>query len=140
MSEDRIATTLRSLPRERAGDDFTARVLARLDEPFRRRAPLAPRLAWAAAVLAAAVGLSQALDDRRSGKSPERTARIEALLREQERLAAEVETLKLLSAGPTPVVYLGGDEGTDLLLDLDRLARRRQAEIRPASFRPQENR
>jgi hypothetical protein len=134
MSEDPIGAALRNLPRERAGADFTARVLARLDHPFRRRPRLALRLALGAAALAAAVALPLAFDHSRPASRPDRAARLEALLREQERLVAEVEALKLLSEGSAPVVYLGGDEETDLLLDLDRLARRRQSEIRPASL------
>jgi hypothetical protein len=85
-----------------------------------------------------------ALRDRRPspapGPAPRRAVRLEALLREQERLAAEIAALRRLTTEPAPLVYLGGDEQTDVLLDLERLARRRQSEIRPASLSPARNR
>lgn len=139
MSDDRISTLLSALPSERAAGDFTRRVLARLDEPFRPPARLAPRLAFAAA-LAAAAALPLLLRDRGPQAPPGRAARLEALSREQERLAVEIEALKSLASDPAAVVYLGGDEETDVLIDLDRLARRRQAELRPASYRPPRDR
>jgi len=169
MSDDRtdkiLREELRALPRRRAGEGFTAKVLARLDErqprfrpgwrfrPWGRFRPW-PAVAtgippWGTALavavlLALALGLPFVLREvsGRGGAGPAaglavsaQGARLEELRQEQERLAVELATLKRLAAEPAPVVYLGGDEQTDVILDLGSLARRRaEARIRPASY------
>jgi hypothetical protein len=134
-ASDSLAAALRALPRETAGAGFTARTLARLD-----RAPAAarrlPPLAVAAAASLASLGLGAlvwalvasgqvaGLPDR-PGSEPPRRARLEALETERALLAAELEEIRRLAAEPTPVLYLGGDDEIDLVLDLGRLAQQR---------------
>jgi hypothetical protein len=149
LASDPLAAALRALPRESAGEGFTARVLAGLD-----RAPAAarrrPPLAVAAAATLASLGLGAlvwallssgqlaGLPDR-PGPEPSRRARLEALETERARLAVELAEIRRLAEEPTPVVYLGGDDEVDLVLDLGRLARERPAgpsPTRPVDYRP----
>jgi hypothetical protein len=117
MEDHRLGDLLRELPRERARPGFTARVLNRLESPERR--PAIPRLAMAGALAAfLAVGASVLVDARREAVE---TAQARQALRqiraEHMRLAREVHDL---SEQP-PVVYLGGNEKVDLVLDLGKV-------------------
>lgn len=131
MSHDPLREALRSLPRERASDGFNQRLAGRLHEPPRRRPALARPFALAAALSALlATGWlwrEQALDR-------ERRERLGELRREQQALAAELEAIREQAAGVAPVVYLGGDDATDVVVDLARLAQRRAHEVVPARF------
>lgn len=128
---DPLGEALRSLPRHRAGDRFTEGVLDRLGEPVPARRLPAP-LHLAAAALLVAVGLLGALAAGRllPGADPSPAALVEArretLEAERARLAAELAELRRLTTElaeeSTPVLYLGGDEEVDLVLDLGRLA------------------
>jgi hypothetical protein len=127
---------LRELPRERAGADFTARVLARLDEPPpRRRLPLAA----IGVAAAAALGLALVAGPLRTGGERAESRReaaaearrlLEELQREHRALASELDAL----AAEPPVIYLGGDEEVDLVLDLSRVPAAAPPEVRGASL------
>lgn len=115
-----VADLLRELPEEHARPGFTARVLEKLDaEP--QRSPrwsfrLAPALA-VAALLAIAISAG-ALIEWRGGVQQHREA-VQALkeLREEHgRLEAELREMS-----EPPVVYLGGDEKVDYVLDLGKV-------------------
>lgn len=131
---DRLGDALRALPRHRPGDGFTGRVLDRLGETApagtARRVSAALRLA--AAALLAGVGLLGVLAAGRvlpgAGPAPAPAeARREALEAERAHLEAELAELRRLTTelerDSAPVLYLGGDEEVDLVLDLGRLAR-----------------
>ncbi|HSL81251.1 MAG TPA: hypothetical protein VLF66_00660 [Thermoanaerobaculia bacterium] len=131
---DPLGEALRALPRHRPGDGFTGRILDRLGETAPagtvRSIPTGLRLAAAALLLG--VGLLGVLaaggvlpgagpapapgEARRAALDAER-ARLEAELAELRRLTTE------LREESAPVLYLGGDEEVDLVLDLGRLAR-----------------
>jgi hypothetical protein len=117
MEDHRLGDLLRELPREQARPGFTARVLNRLDAPERRRA--IPRLALAtalAAVLAVTAGLL--IDARQDALESARAEQALAEIRaEHARLEREVREL---SDQPS-VVYLGGNEDVDLVLDLGKV-------------------
>ena len=140
---DRILAELRALPREGAGEGFTERVLARLDEPARGPAALpgsrSPwRLAAAAALAALLLG---ALVWRLGGPTPEtepaRPGRLDALAAEHARLSAELHEIRRLAEEPVPVLYLGGDDEVELVLDLAELAEARdRGRPLPADYRP----
>lgn len=155
MTRDPLREALRSLPRERAGADFTPRLMARLAEE-ERRTP-APRSHWlgprwrtaaaaaALAVLLAAVGLAlfhlagaPAPGDASAAAPASRRARIEQFEAERARLAAELQELKRMADTEDPVIYLGGDDRVDLVLDVGRLARRYQDDegrrVEPAAY------
>lgn len=131
---DRLGDALRALPRHRPGDGFTGRVLRRLGETAAAGAPrrLPAVLRLAAAALLVGVGLlgvlaaGRALPGAGPGPAPAE-ARREALEAERARLEAELDELRRLTTelreDSAPVLYLGGDEEVDLVLDLGRLAR-----------------
>jgi hypothetical protein len=122
MEDHRLGDLLRELPREQARPGFTARVLNRLEAPARRRwSPWrVPRLALATAlavVLAAAAGVL--VDARRDAIASARAERALAEIRaEHARLEREVQDL---SAQQPSVVYLGGNEDVDLVIDLGKV-------------------
>jgi len=121
MHDEQIHEALKSLPRQQADANFTARVMARLDEPSRPSLPWTI-LAPAAALLLLALSLGwQEWQHRRDSRIAH--ARFESLLAEKQALEAELESLKRL-ASEASLVYLGGDEKMDLVLDLARLQRR----------------
>ena len=131
MEDHRLGDLLRELPREPARPGFTARVLYRIEAPERRR--FTPRLALAGALaLTLTVAAGAVMEARREAIE---TARAQQALRalgdiraEHGRLEREVQEL----AAPS-VVYLGGNENVDLVLDLGKV--RGTAGARPAAYR-----
>ena len=128
MENQRMTELLRELPRERARSGFTARVLARLDEPQApaRRWParLAPVALSASLVLAVIVG-TVIRDQRRE----EALEAVQALRAEHGRIERELQEL---SSAP-PVYYLGGDEDVDLVMDLRKV--QPDSGVKPAAVR-----
>lgn len=116
MQDHRVTEILRELPREQARPGFTARVLARLDEPrpWRR---WQPRLAVAAFAAVLVVALGAAWQQQRD------QARIEEARRVLRELRAQHSQLEreLREIAEPPVVYLGGDEDVDLVVDMGRV-------------------
>lgn len=117
MEDHRLGELLRELPREHARPGFTARVLNRLESP--ERPPAIPRLALAGALAAfVAVGTSVLVDARRDAIEAARARQaLQQIRAEHMRLAQEVRDL----SAPPPVVYLGGNEKVDLVLDLGKV-------------------
>lgn len=119
MEDHNVGPLLRELPRERAREGFTARVLARLDapapSPWRQ-----PRFVFATAALAAVVASAGILQVHAGRQEALRTAEARRMLQE---LRSEHESLKqeLQSLSQPPVVYVGGDEEVDLVVDLSRV-------------------
>ena len=126
MNDNRLSQMLQSLPREKAGADFTARVRRRLET---RTASLFPPARWpvlAAAAAAVVLALGLGWREWRQDQAQQATvARLEPLLEETQALEEELLTLRRLTAAARPVVYLGGTEEVDLVLDLARLHQRR---------------
>lgn len=118
MEDHRLGDLLRELPREHARPGFTARVLNRLDAPADRRLQWVPRVALAAAAIAAVTISAGVLMDRPAGSGQAiETAEAQRILRE---LRAEHGRLEreLHEMSEPPVLYLGGNEDVDLVLDL----------------------
>jgi hypothetical protein len=115
MEDHELGQLLSALPRERAREGFTARVLARLDAAPRPGIWRQPRLVFAAAALAAAVASAGFLQIR-----AERQEKLQEARRLLQELRSEHESLKqdLRELSEPPVVYLGGDEKVDLVVDL----------------------
>lgn len=119
MEDHNLGNLLRELPRERAREGFTARLMARLDapapKPWRQ-----PRLVFATAALAAVLASAGILQVHAGRQEALRTAEARRMLQE---LRSEHESLKqeLQSLSEPPVVYLGGDEEVDLVVDLSRI-------------------
>ncbi|RMG44725.1 MAG: hypothetical protein D6718_09495 [Acidobacteria bacterium] len=130
-SGDWLARELAELPVPAAGEGFTDSVMRRLREQPRRRTG---RRALAVALAAAAIAPAALwLAGRAAGERP--PARAERLAEEERRLRRELEELRRALEAEAPVVYLGGDERLDLVVDLGRLAGRARAAVRPASAR-----
>jgi hypothetical protein len=127
MQDHGVGPLLRELPRERAREGFAARVLARLDapEPKPWRHSLRYRLVFATAALAAVVASAGLFQVHAGRQEALRAAEARRMVRE---LRSEHDSLKqeLQSLSQPPVVYLGGDEEVDLVVDLSR--------VRSASF------
>jgi hypothetical protein len=120
MTDDPLRDALRALPAPPPRPGFTARVLARLDaaSAARRQARVARWSAAAAAALLAA-GLGAWTVEREQAA---RRAELAALQRDAARLEAELEALEAASREEAPMLYLGGTEEVDLVLDLRRFA------------------
>ncbi len=132
--DDQLNSALRSLSRHRASAGFTAGVLRRLDDRHRPRARSwvsgrGPLLAAAAALVLLVVGFGSRewwhLHQRQQA-----TARLATLEQERRVLAAELAELQGQVAGAQPVVYLGGSNDLDLVLDL--------AQVRRTGARPED--
>ena len=119
MEDHGVGPLLRELPRERAREGFTARVLARLDAPAPKPWQQ-PRLVFATAALAAVVASAGILQVHAGRQEALRAAEARKMLRE---LRSEHDSLKqeLQSLSQPPVVYVGGDEEVDLVVDLSRV-------------------
>ena len=123
MNRDPLSEALRTLPREKASADFTARVLARLDDlPRRRDHPWLVSLIAAAAVIVLVAGLWLVRTSRLEPTRDSR-ARIEALQAEHARLERELARIRSLAAQPArQQIYLGGSDDYDVVLDVGWLA------------------
>jgi hypothetical protein len=126
MEDHSLGRLLRELPRETARPGFTQRVLARLDAPAARtahRAGWRPRLAMAGtAALVAALVVSAGVVRHEQAREAERTAEARRLLREIRAEHAQLERELQALSEPPPVVYVGGDEGVDLVVGLDKIS------------------
>ncbi len=130
MKDEELRSLLRSLPRERASHGFTDEVLSRLDvakRPFYRQ----PRYALAAGlvlVIAGWFGTGRWQDLRQMEQTRQR---IQAIRAELEQLQSDVTLLRDLA----PVLYLGGDEDVDLVIDMRHLVSNERGEpAQPVSF------
>lgn len=133
-ADRRLDAALKNLPREKASPGFGAKVLTRWKEqegavaeqarvlPFaqRSRRPALPLwIAVAAALILAALGAREWQHRRDQEEALRRIAELRA---RYEALADTLEELRMEAAAARPVVYLGGNEKLDLVLDLEQLA------------------
>lgn len=117
----RLDTAFDTLPRERAGDEFTDEVLRRLpanDERFSGDGGLTAR-SWYVAVaalllLAVTFGVREWNHRREMRQSIERIAEMRAEYWELERELGELQEKRRAQ----PVIYLGEVDGTEVVLDL----------------------
>ena len=105
---------LSELPREQAREGFTARVLAALEE--RPTMWGRPRLVFAAAALVAVMASAGVLQYRADQRHEEARRVLRELRSEHDSLKHELESLSA-----PPVVYVGGNEQVDLVVDLSRV-------------------
>ena len=127
MSDERIKKALEALPREKASADFTRRVLDNLPQKPRRRIPAwSYRLAAAATVVILLVlpmslqRWSMSIDTG----SEAMLAEIEAVRSEKVLIEKELRQLREQAAAESPVVYIGGNEDVNLVLDVGALLNR----------------
>jgi hypothetical protein len=128
MSEEKLGNLLRSLPREEASEGFTDRVMSRLEEG--RRPFLQPRFALAASVILIAavwIGTDRWMAMQREEQTNQR---IRTLKTEIQKIQSDIRLLRDLA----PVLYLGGNEEVDFVLDLGKAAREKGDGLKPISF------
>ncbi|HKH46942.1 MAG TPA: hypothetical protein VKM72_19980 [Thermoanaerobaculia bacterium] len=124
MEDHSVGRLLRELPRETARPGFTRRVLARLDEPARtisHGASWRHRLAMAAttaavAALVVSAGVVRYEQSREAAQTAEARRLLQEIRAEHEQLEQEIRALS-----EPPMVYVGGDEGMDLVVGLDKI-------------------
>ncbi|HVR95896.1 MAG TPA: hypothetical protein VMW27_04730 [Thermoanaerobaculia bacterium] len=143
MEDQHLDQLLRELPRERASEGFTARALRRLDEPA-RRAPA--RVRWAIATAAAALLISllsvgawlEWREQRQTAEllqdAMEARQLLDELRAEHGRLSRDLRRLD--NSGAPEVLYLGGDETMDVVVDLGQVQRVEGGTI-PAAYHDQ---
>jgi hypothetical protein len=116
MEDNSLNRMLGELPREQAREGFTARALARLDRdspaPVWRR----PRLVFATAALVAVMASAGVFQYRHDQRQEEARRLLRELRSEHNNLKQEFESLSA-----PPVVYVGGNEQVDLVVDLSRV-------------------
>ncbi len=133
--QDPLTEQLASLPEVRASNDFTDRVLARLDEPGRSERGLAKPLAWSAA---AAIALVVATLVFRSAGIPEAerlSAEVTEIRRQHLLLTEELHRLRRRTQNTAPVLYLAGSDRVDYVLDLSPFILSETGHALPASNR-----
>lgn len=123
MNREELRQALSELNRESAREDFTARVLERIDAPRTTAAGDAPRWAWVAAaavvvVMIAGIGGTRWHAAQRAEAARVELARFQA---EHDRLAAELAALRHATSRRSPVLLVGGDEQGEIVIDLERL-------------------
>lgn len=117
-TDARLTAALRSLPRVRAREGFTLAVMRRADSPPVPR-PLVWRWATAAMMVLTLVSLSALVREFRDRRDLAQAKRALAEIRQEHReLQEEFEKLRSSS----PVIYLGGNERLDVVVDTSRLA------------------
>jgi hypothetical protein len=123
MNEGHTRNLLSSLPREQASEGFTERVMSRLDET-KRPVYQQPRLALAASlalIVAAWFGFNRW---QSSIEEQQTDVRIHTIKSNIQQLQNELRLLRDLA----PVLYLGGNEEVDFVLDVRRFARESETE------------
>jgi hypothetical protein len=133
MEDHRLGDLLRELPREHARPDFTARVLERLETSASALRPHAWLvLAAAAAVAVAAVSTGFLIDRQTASRNAIAAAQAQQILQD---LRAEHGRLQreLRELSRPPVVYVGGNEDVDLVVDLGKV--RDAGSVTPAAYR-----
>lgn len=139
MTEDKLRDLFAQLPPHVARPGFSARVRARVQRLSPERDPR--RCRWVSMLVASAAGVlflvgvavwaprlvsppRRASTSGASTKTPvgleQARLRLEALRRERELLERQRVRVQMLLAEASPVVYLGGTERFDLVLDLSR--------------------
>lgn len=115
---DPLDELLQGLPRVQASDGFTGRVLAGLAGRT-RRAPWPGAVGWAvAAALLLVALLVGGLQVEQQHAADERATRAAELRSEHESLQQDLARLRSLAEEERPVMYLGGTDQIDLVLDL----------------------
>jgi hypothetical protein len=132
MSDDPVLDALRELPRERAAEGFTAAVLSAAPGAATEHAGW-PRPLVALAALGLVLSGLGAWSWERAQRREELRGRVQALRQEQRELEQALRELRQVSAEEPRLLYLGGNERVDYVLDLDRFDRLDTPGPRPAS-------
>lgn len=129
MNDEQLNELLKRLPRRDSSSGFTGRLLARLDET-RNRPVLFP---WAAAAALISMVTVAGLTGHYFIDKEQQRQKIEAFRAEQQEIVLELQELKRLAEESNPVIYLGGNEDVEYVIDL-RAVEFNPGQIRPASY------
>jgi hypothetical protein len=125
MNERDLRRALRELPVPRAGQTFTREVLQRLERAGSPATPAPAPRRWAPRwSLAAAAALTLALGAAaawRFAPEPTGASDVHSLHQESERLRGEIRALERRLDDTGTLLYVGGTETIDLVLDLSQL-------------------
>ena len=123
MPNDRLDRLFRDLPPERASEDFTPRLLARIAEsPQPGPARHSRRFVWTtlaagAGALALFIALSR-LPDRTPVSRADLRSEVADIRRQHDLLARELSNLRAKTEEAAPVLYLGSIDEVDYVVDL----------------------
>jgi len=137
-----LTEDLSRLPRIRASEGFTARVLTAVESRDRGGSASHARLVWvgATALMLVLLAGSGFMYQRQRAADLAYQHQLEELRSRYEQLLDEVVAIRQEAATPDTRLYLGGDESLDLMLDLNQLStysqngRQEVGEVRPASW------
>ena len=142
LHNDQIQDGLGELPRYRASPGFTDGAMRRLEARSARPLYRRPATGWLMATtvaLIAGLWMGTYLRQQNSAKSAYKQ-RLHALRAEYQQIQSEVDTLRKDASDSPAVVYLGGNEQIDLVLDLADLGAYETSsifgQIRPANYQP----
>lgn len=113
MKDDELHDLLEALPRAATSEDFTARVLARLDEPARA----VPRARWLTAAAVTVLVILGGFTGQYLIAKKQQEERLAAARLERAAIERELREIKRLSDEVSPVVYLGSSGEADYLVD-----------------------
>lgn len=122
MTEERDEALLRELKTMQsvgASEGFTGRVVAALKHRRRRRYRRRQLALGAAAILLLTVLFAPLARERSTSEDPDALAsEADSLRQEYKKIQAELEALEARAEREAPIIYLGGDDDVDLVLDL----------------------
>lgn len=115
-SEDRSAleVALAGLPAATASEGFTERV----ERELKRRARRPETVRWRAAALAVALAAAAGAFVWHQGQRSQTAERARQIRQQHLELQRELADLRALASESDPLLYLGGDESFDLVLDM----------------------
>ena len=133
MDDQQLREVLRSIPRQPAPEGFTRQTVGRLGDgrPVRRSWR---RLALVAAACAALIGLGVpvGLELHRQAKQERVRDELERLRDDHQQLKKQLAALRASQSQQPELLYLGGTDSADYVVDLRQLARpREEPQIEP---------
>ena len=136
-----ITSLLSRLPRVTSGDGFTNQVLSAYDQREDRGWALTSTARWSwsvAALLLVVLGFAVGAGFLPKPNSTKSQLAKSTLLKARHRaLEEELARIRELSAQTAPMLYLGGEENYDLVLDLSTLINEQMLrDAQPASVQP----
>jgi hypothetical protein len=140
LDDPNIRQGLENLPRFQTSEGFTNDTMRRLEQRSSRRFRLAPGGIWViATALVLAIGIFvgfKMLDQRRQQLAYQQ--RVDAIRSRYQQIQSDVDTLRREAAQSPAVVFLGGTETFDLVVDLADLRAYEEGDpksrIRPANY------
>lgn len=149
LSDEDVQRLFRDLPNVPVSNDFTDKVLRRLDERPKAGGLRSPRLVLAGLAAVVVIGVATSGISLRAMKTlqaryerSQTAKRVEALREEYRTLETELDKLRRLTDELEPVIDLGGTEDVDFVFDLRQLARDegKGSKAEPVSRSPSEPR